>query len=101
MVGDEQQSRDLIGYLSGEDPEKLWQSNIFGKSVYDLIQEGLTAKLIGLPEDVAHGALRFTLGRDTTKADIDFTVDRMKEVIGKIRAMSPYYAKFAARDGKE
>lgn len=56
---------------------------------------------IGLPEDVAHGALRFTLGRDTTKEDIDFTIERMKEVIGKIRAMSPYYAKFAARDGNE
>lgn len=52
MVGDEKQSRDLIGYLTGEDPEKLWQSHIFGKSVYDLIQEGMTAKLIGLPEDV-------------------------------------------------
>ena len=56
---------------------------------------------IGLPEDVAHGALRFTLGRDTTKEDIDFTVERLKEVVKKIRAMSPYYAKFAARDGKE
>ncbi len=52
MVGDEQQSRDLIDYLGGEDPEKLWQSNIFGKSVYELIQEGLTAKLIRTPEDV-------------------------------------------------
>lgn len=52
MVGDEQQSQDLITYLSGESPEKLWQSNIFGKSVYDLIQEGLTAKIIRIPEDV-------------------------------------------------
>ena len=52
MVGDEKQSRDLIDYLTGEDPEKLWQSNIFGKSVYDLIREGLSAKLIQLPEDV-------------------------------------------------
>ena len=52
MVGDEQQSRDLIDRLSKEDPEKLWQSNIFGKSVYELIQEGLTAKLVGTPEDV-------------------------------------------------
>ena len=41
MVGGEQQSQELVSYLSGEDPEKLWQSNIFGKSVYDLIQEGL------------------------------------------------------------
>lgn len=52
MVGDEQQSRDLISYLCGEDPKKLWESNIFGKSVYALIQEGLTAKLIRTPEDV-------------------------------------------------
>lgn len=52
MVGDEKQSQDLIDYLSGESPEKLWQSNIFGKSVYAMIQEGLTAKLVRTPEDV-------------------------------------------------
>ena len=52
MVGDEQQSKDLISFLQGEDPEKLWRSNIFGKSVYELIQEGLNAKLVRLPEDV-------------------------------------------------
>ena len=52
MVGDEKQSQELIRFLQGENPEKLWQSNIFGKSVYDLIQEGLTAKLVRLPEDV-------------------------------------------------
>lgn len=52
MVGGEKQSQDLITYLTGEDPDKLWESNIFGKSVYDLIQEGLTAKVIRMPEDV-------------------------------------------------
>jgi len=52
IVGDEKQSQDLISYLSGEEPEKLWESNIFGKSVYELIQEGLTTKLIRTPEDV-------------------------------------------------
>jgi len=62
MVGDEQQSRELIACLEGEDPEKLWQSNIFGKSVYDLLQEGLTAKLVRLPEDVRE-KFRGTLGR--------------------------------------
>ena len=62
MVGDEKQSRDLIARLTGEDPEKLWQSNIFGKSVYDLIQEGLTAKLVQMPEDV-RGKFRGTLTR--------------------------------------
>ena len=52
MVGGEQQSMDLIGYLTGEDPEKLWESNIFGKSVGAMIQEGLTGKLLRTPEDV-------------------------------------------------
>ena len=60
MVGDEKQSRELVAHLSGESAENLWQSNIFGKSVYDLIQEGLTAKLIGMPEDV-RGKFRGTL----------------------------------------
>ena len=62
MVGDEKQSRDLIAHLTGEDPENLWQSNIFGKSVYDLIQEGLNTKLIQLPADV-RGKFRGTLTR--------------------------------------
>ena len=52
----------MIDYLSGEDPEKLWQSNIFGKSVYELIQDGLSAKLVQLPEDV-RGKFRGTLSR--------------------------------------
>lgn len=52
MVGGEQQSQDMIAYFSSEEPDKLWQSNIFGKSVYTLIQEGLTSKLIRTPEDV-------------------------------------------------
>ncbi len=52
MVGSEQQSKDLIDYLTGEEPEKLWESNIFGKSVYELIHEGLFAKVYALPEDV-------------------------------------------------
>lgn len=52
MVGDEKQSQELIHYLRGENPERIWQSNIFGKSVYALIQEGLTSKLVQLPEEV-------------------------------------------------
>ena len=62
MVGDEKQSRDLIAHLTGEDPEKLWQSNIFGKSVYELIQEGLNTKLSGMSSDVT-GKFRGTLSR--------------------------------------
>ncbi len=62
MVGSEQQSQDLITYLTGESPEKLWESNIFGKSVYELIQEGLTAKILRMPEDV-RGKFRGSLSR--------------------------------------
>ncbi len=62
IVGDEKQSRELITQLTGEDPEKLWQSNIFGKSVYEMIQEGLNAKLVQMPQDV-RGKFRGTLTR--------------------------------------
>jgi len=60
MVGDEKQSQDLINYLSGESADTLWQSNIFGKSVYEMIQEGISAKLLRTPEDV-RGKIRGTL----------------------------------------
>jgi len=52
MVGSEQQSQELVNTLAGEDPQSLWKTNIFGKSVYDLIREGITTKLLGTPEDV-------------------------------------------------
>ena len=57
MVGDEQQSEDLVNYLLGEyegDTERLWQSNIFGKSVFELVNEGLTTKLRRMPEDARY-----------------------------------------------
>jgi len=62
MVGSEQQSRELVEQLSGEDPEQLLSSNIFGKSVYDLLQEGLNAKLTTTPADV-QAKFRGTLTR--------------------------------------
>jgi stage IV sporulation protein A len=62
LVGDERQSLDLVNSLTGENPEKLWQSNIFGKSVYELLQDGLSAKVVRLPEDV-RGKFRGTLSK--------------------------------------
>ena len=62
MVGDEKQSKDLVDHLSSGSAEDLWQSNIFGKSVYEMVREGLTAKLIRLPEDV-RSKLRGSLTR--------------------------------------
>lgn len=51
---------------------------------------------IGLPEELAHGAVRFTLGRTTTKEQLDFTVERLKDIVERVRGMSPYYAKFVS-----
>lgn len=65
IVGDEQQSDELIKYLLGEyegDTEKLWQSNIFGKSLYDLVTEGLNTKIQRMPAD-ARQKLTRTLAR--------------------------------------
>ena len=45
VVGSEEQSRDLLELLSGE-PEQVFDSNLFGKSVYDLVREGLGTKLL-------------------------------------------------------
>lgn len=65
IVGDERQSEDLLQYLLQEyegDTEKLWQSNIFGKSVYELVNEGLGTKLKRMPEEARY-KLQRTLSR--------------------------------------
>ena len=49
---------------------------------------------IGLPHEIAHGSLRITLSEETTKEEIDFTVDRLKEIIERLRNMSPLYEDF-------
>lgn len=57
MVGDEQQSEDLVKYLLGEyegDTDRLWDSNIFGKSVFELVNEGLTTKLRRMPDEARY-----------------------------------------------
>jgi cysteine desulfurase len=51
---------------------------------------------IGLPHEIAHGSLRLTLDENTTKADIDYTVEAIKEVVLQLRAMSPLYEDFIA-----
>lgn len=51
MVGGEDQSRDLLARLSGE-ADEVWDSNLFGKSVYDMVRDGLTTKLMQTGPDV-------------------------------------------------
>ena len=52
---------------------------------------------IGLPHEIAHGSLRLTLSKETTKEDIDFTVDKLKEIIARLRSMSPLYEDFVKK----
>lgn len=49
---------------------------------------------IGLPHEIAHGSLRLTLSHETTKEEIDVTVDKLKEIVEKLRNMSPLYEDF-------
>ena len=51
---------------------------------------------IGLPHEVAHGSLRLTLSAETTKEDIDTTVEAIKEIVGRLRSMSPLYEDYKA-----
>lgn len=54
IVGSEKQSEDLVKYLLSEfenDPQKIWESNIFGKSLHELVNEGLHNKLYRMPDE--------------------------------------------------
>ena len=65
IVGSEKQSEELVKYLLSEfenDPKKIWESNIFGKSLHELVNEGLQNKLSKMPEE-AQEKLRETLER--------------------------------------
>lgn len=55
---------------------------------------------IGLPHEIAHGSLRLTLGEDTTKEDLDYTLEQLKEIIGKLRDLSPLYEDFVKKQDK-
>ena len=65
IVGTEKQSEELVHYLLSEfesDPSKIWESNIFGKSLYELVNEGLHNKLSRMPDE-SRTKLRETLQR--------------------------------------
>lgn len=65
IVGSEKQSEELVNYLLSEfenDPIKIWESNIFGKNLHELVNEGLQNKLYRMPED-AQVKLQETLER--------------------------------------
>jgi len=49
---------------------------------------------IGLPHEIAHGSLRITFGEKNTEQDVDYIVDNLVEIVGKLRQMSPLYEDF-------
>ena len=56
---------------------------------------------IGLPQEIAHGSLRMTLGADTTEEELDYVVDSLKEIVAQLRNMSPLYEDFVRRQEKK
>ncbi|MBQ9786206.1 MAG: stage IV sporulation protein A [Clostridia bacterium] len=65
LVGTEQQSKDLVNYLSEKcenDPDAIWQTNMFGKSLQSLVSDGIHNKVFQMPNE-AQRKMRKTLGR--------------------------------------
>lgn len=53
---------------------------------------------IGLPHEIAHGSLRLTLSEETTKEDIDYVIETLKEIVEHLRKMSPLYEDFVKKN---
>ncbi len=65
VVGSEQQSEDIVKYLLKEfenNPKGIWETNMFGKSLHSLVNEGLNKKIVQMPPE-AQKKMRKTLGR--------------------------------------
>ena len=55
---------------------------------------------IGLPHEKAHGSLRLTLSEENTKEELNYVVECVKEIVTKLRGMSPLYEDFCRKQGK-
>lgn len=60
----------------------------------DELQASHVLLAMGIPEEFAHGTIRFSLGKYNTKEEIDYTIDAVVEIIGKLRMMSPLWNEF-------
>ena len=49
---------------------------------------------IGLPHEIAHGSLRLSLSEENTMEEVDYVVDALKEIVERLRSMSPLYEDF-------
>lgn len=55
---------------------------------------------IGLPHEIAHGSLRISIGKYNTKEEIDYVVESLVEIVGRLREMSPLWEKFIEEENK-
>lgn len=53
---------------------------------------------IGLPHEIAHGSLRLTINEEITREDIDYVVENLKKIVGRLRDMSPLYEDFVKKE---
>ncbi len=56
---------------------------------------------IGLSHEIAHGSLRITFGEKNTEEEVDFIVDKLEEIVSKLRKMSPLYEDFVSGQRSE
>ncbi len=56
---------------------------------------------IGLPHEIAHGSLRLTLSEENTREEADYVVDSVKEIVSRLRDMSPLYEDFLQKGETE
>jgi stage IV sporulation protein A len=65
VIGSQEQSEEVVKFLQGEfedNPDKVWEYNMFGRSLYDMVNDGMTAKLSHMPEE-SREKLGQTLGK--------------------------------------
>ena len=60
----------------------------------DSLQPSHVLLAMGVPAEYAHGTLRFSLSKYTTKEEIDYTIEALVEIIGKLRELSPLWKTF-------
>lgn len=56
---------------------------------------------IGLPHEIAHGSLRLTLSEETTEEELSYVVETLKEIVERLRGMSPLYEDFVKKESRE
>ena len=58
------------------------------------LEPSYVLRALGINDELAHSSIRFTLGRYTTEEEIDYTIESLVEIIGKLRELSPLWKTF-------